>query len=218
MSRLTWSLAVGVVALAGPARADVLYSNLGPGDSYVQDFGWVESGPNSSFGTVRLAVGFTVGGTDTVFDGARLAVGLRSGANEIDLRLYNTVGGQPGTVLETMHLSGQLPDFGDFGSGHLVEFDSAAHPLLRAGGTYWLLPFAPGDTLAAWSFNDQARNGLLATSDEPEPTSWGVSQDVEGAFDVSGTPSPAPEPSGLTLAGVGLAGMAGFVWRKARSS
>ena len=134
------------------------------------------------------------------------------------LRLCNTVGGQPGTVLEAVHASGQMPHLGDFGSGHLVEFDSALHPLLQAGGTYWLAPFASGDTYAGWQFNNQGRVGPLAVSFEVEPTAWSLTEEYEGAFEVNGTPSPAPEPSSLMLAGVGLFGMVGFVWRKARSS
>jgi hypothetical protein len=33
-----------------------------------------------------------------------------------------------------------------------------------------------------------------------------------------GTPSPVPEPSGLALAGVGLVGMLGYIWRRLRGS
>jgi LPXTG-motif cell wall-anchored protein len=181
----------------------------------VQDRGWRESAPDSAAGAVRQAIAFTAGGTDTLFDGARLALGLNFGANEIDLRLYTDAGGQPGTVLDTIHASGQMPRFGQFGSGHLVTFDSATHPLLRAGGTYWLLPFASGDTWAAWNMNNQGRSSLFALSNEGEPTSWEVFPNViQGAFEVNGTPSPAPEPSGLALAGVGLAGAAGYLWRR----
>jgi LPXTG-motif cell wall-anchored protein len=220
MKRLTWGLAFCVVAVAGvagPARADVLYSNLGPGDSYVQDRGWLESAPDSAAGAVRQAIAFTAGGTDTLFDGARLALGLNRGANEMDLRLYDTAGGHPGAVLETIHASGQMPPFGQFGSGHLVTFDSATHPPLRAGETYWLLPLASGDTYAGWNMTNQGRNSPFAQSLEAEPTSWEVFPNVvQGAFEVNGTPSPAPEPSALALAGVGLVGAAGYVWRRRR--
>jgi hypothetical protein len=220
MKRSTWGpgacLAVSA-ALAGPARADVLYSNLGPGESYVQDRGWLESAPDSARGTVRQAIAFTAGGTDALFDGARLALGLNRGANEIDLRLYTDAGGQPGTVLDTIHAGGQMPPFGMFGSGHLVTFDSAAHPPLRAGATYWLLPFASGDTWAGWNLNNQGRGSPFALSQEGEPASWEVFPNVtQGAFEVNGTPSPVPEPSGLALAGVGVAGLLGYAWRRRR--
>jgi hypothetical protein len=67
MRRLTWALAACLAA--GPARADVIYSNLGPGESYQQNVGWTEAGPASFPGTIREANGFTVS-TDTLFDGA----------------------------------------------------------------------------------------------------------------------------------------------------
>jgi LPXTG-motif cell wall-anchored protein len=216
MKRLTWVLAACLAALAGPARADVIYSNLGPGESYAQGIGLTESGPTSPPGSIRQPQAFTVS-TDTLFDSARLAVGLAAGANEMDLRLYNTVGGQPGAVLDTIHVSGQMPNFGQFGSGHLVTFDSALHPLLQAGGTYWLLPFAPGDTWAAWNLNTTGATGSTALSQETDPTTWTVFTGVTlSAVEINGTPSPAPEPSGLALAGVGLVGLLGFAWRKRR--
>jgi hypothetical protein len=37
---------------------------------------------------------------------------------------------------------------------------------------------------------------------------------TQGAFEVNGTPSPVPGPSGLALAVVGLVGMAGYAWRR----
>jgi hypothetical protein len=215
MKRLTWVLAACLAALAGPARADVIYSNLGPGESYL-NAAWVEAGPNITGGPTRYAFDFTVS-TDTFFDSARLAVGLAGGANEIDLRLYTDAGGRPGTVLEAVHASGQMPHLFDFNSGHLVEFDSALHPLLQAGGTYWLLPFASGDTFAGWNENSQGQNGLFAESFDAEPMTWYVEQDLrKGAFEVNGTPSPAPEPSALALAGVGLVGVVDYAWRRRR--
>jgi MYXO-CTERM domain-containing protein len=219
MKRLTWSLAACVAVLAGvagPARADVLFSDLGPGESYNQNVGLTESGPTSLPGSVRQPQAFTVS-TNTTFDSARVAISLANGANEMDLRLYNTVGGQPGAVLETIHVSGQMPNFGMFGSGHLVTFDSVLHPLLQAGGTYWLLPFSPGNTWAAWNFNTIGATGMTALSTDPDPTSWMVLSGVSlGAVEISGTPSPAPEPSGLALAGLAAAGLAGYTWLRRR--
>jgi hypothetical protein len=165
---------------------------------------------------LRSAFSFTVGGTDTYFDSVRLALSLSAGANEMDLRLYTDAGGHPGTVLESIHVSGQMPRFGDFGAGHLVTFNSALHPLLQAGGAYWLVPLAPGGIVAGWNFNDQGRRSPFAMSAQFEPTTWAVRQDTEGAFEVSGGPSPAPEPSALALAGVGLVGVVGYAWRRRR--
>jgi hypothetical protein len=156
---------------------------------------------------------------DTFFDSARLAVSLAAGANEMDLRLYNTVGGQPGSVLEMIHVSGQMPNFGQFGSGHLVTFSSALHPLLQGGGTYWLLPFAPGDTWAAWNLNTTGATGMTALSNDPDPTTWTVfNGGTLSAVEINGTPSPAPEPSALALGGIAAAGVAGYTWLRRRKS
>jgi hypothetical protein len=58
---------------------------------------------------------------------------------------------------------------------------------------------------------------VVASSSEAEPINWTVLPCLlEGAFEVNGTPSPAPapEPSTLALAGVGLVGVVGYVWRR----
>jgi hypothetical protein len=215
MQRMMWSLAACLAVLAGPARADVLYSNLGPSDSYDQNFGWGEQGV-ADYYSERQAFSFTVS-TDTRFDSARLALGLVSGANEIDLQLRFTINGHPsGYALETIHASGQMPPFGMYSSGHLVEFNSSQHTLLQAGQTYWLLPFPVGNTYARWNFNAQGRYGLLAESREVQPVRWQVGFATESAYEVNGTPSPAPEPSSLGLAGVCAVGLLGFAWRHRR--
>jgi hypothetical protein len=201
MRRLTWALAA--FALAGQARADVIFTNLGPGETYDRTGGWAEAGPNALNGPVRAAIAFTIN-TDAAFDSTRLAVGLRGGANEIDIRLYDDAGGHPGTVLESTHLSGQMPPFRMYDHGHLVTFDSVTHPLLQAGQTYWLLPLAPGDTDAAWNWTFFTHAGPLAYSLEDEPINWTVvRQMAQGTFEVNGTPSPVPESSGLVLTVVG---------------
>jgi hypothetical protein len=191
---------LAVLAAATPARADVLYSNLRPDESY-EPKAIPECGPESVV-TTREAIAFTIP-VDATFDGARLALGLFRGANEIDLRLYSDAGGQPGAVLESIHASGQMPRYLEFSSGHLVGFDSAAHPFLQAG-TYWLLPFAPGDTEAEWNYSEPTRPADSAFSTQAEPTTWQVSPDLEGAIELNGTPSPAPEPGGLTLTLIAL--------------
>jgi hypothetical protein len=132
------------------------------------------------------------------------------------LQLYDTVGGHPGSVLEAITVTNQMPNFGDFGSGHLVSFSSTVHPLLQAGGTYWLLPLVSATaTDVVWNDNNQAASGPYAVSGEAVPTTWATSPNLlQGAFEVTGTPSPAPEPSTLALAGAGALGLLGYGWRK----
>jgi hypothetical protein len=212
------ALAVSL-SLAGQAPADVIYSTLGPGDSYDNRSGaWTESGPDATLApTWRQAESFRVPvDGDYVFQGARLALGLISGPNEIDLRLYNDAGGRPGTVLETIHASGQMPHLFDFSSGHLVDFESAEQHLLLAGQTYWLLPFASGATDAGWNWNDQltGQTGPHAQSRELDPTDWDTRTDIRAAFEVNA--ALVPEPSALTLSALGVAALLGYHWGRRR--
>src|SRR5262249_10180386 len=68
-----------------------------------------------------------------------------------------------------------LPAARNFGDNNPpVAYTSSAHTLLAHGQTYWLLPFASGDTVAAWNLNDQGQTGTRAESHEAEPTSWAL--------------------------------------------
>jgi hypothetical protein len=193
---------------AGPARADVLYSNLGPGNTYVQSIGSSENGPGSiEGGPIRQAVAFSPGPVSARFDDAQLGLSLSGGTNFISLRLYNDSGGHPGTVLEQLDAANQLPPFGST-NNQLLTFFSASHPLLVAGQTYWLLPFASSDTTAVWNRNNQSVSGPYALSMELEPIHWLVTPQLQGAVQVHGTV--VPEPSTFALLGLGGAALVGW--------
>src|SRR5262245_44407384 len=65
-----WLAACALLGLPRQARAAIIFSNFGPGDSYITSSGFDESGPAAPvIGTVRNAISFTVGGlTDFRFD------------------------------------------------------------------------------------------------------------------------------------------------------
>ena len=155
---------IAIVALAGTAgltQAETIYSNLGPGDTYSLT-GSTEAGPDAGGGAARQAFAFTMGSESLRFDNARLGLFLSGGANVISLRLQADNGGVPGTILDTIAVTGQIPPGGT--NNIPVEFQSVLHPLLEEGKTYWLLPFASGNTLAGWADNNQNRRGPFAQS------------------------------------------------------
>jgi hypothetical protein len=80
-----------------PARADTIYSNIDPGDSF---------GPGVAIGVVHFpgvvnyaGVGFAAGQNST-FESMELAVSLSSGPNVLDVYLMSSLGGLPGQVLD----------------------------------------------------------------------------------------------------------------------
>src|SRR5262249_47196627 len=152
-----------------PVRGGVIVSNFGPGGSYDTGMGWNEIGPTSPSNPSRQAFPFTVGGmTDFRFDGARLALSLSGGTNAIPaLRLYSDVGGNPGGLLESIPVPGTLGPFNS--NTPPVVFTPPPHPLPQPRQTYWLLPFASGDTEAVWVVNNRGLSGPRAVSNFPDP-------------------------------------------------
>jgi hypothetical protein len=88
--------------------------------------------------------------------------------------------------------------------------------LLQRGHTYWVLPLANGDTSASWNFNNTQRANF-AMSSQTVPTTWtSFPNQFVGAMEINGTP--VPEPSTLTLFGLGSLGLLGFGWRRRKQA
>lgn len=214
-------LGLGLAAGATRAPASVIFSNLGPGDSFDGFNTYFVGGLNSSTGSVfgvgaAQAMAFTVApGADVTFTEAELALWNTEGSNELTVQLATDLGGLPGTILESIQVT--VP-----GSATLVSALSTALPVLTAGSTYWIIATTDllGNSDFGWFFTDPPASSLIAfqTDDGFGPSGWSSFTDTGAAFRVSGVSLAAvPEPSALVLAGLGLPAALVFLRRRARA-
>jgi len=211
-----WAISAMLICSVGQATAGVIYSNLGPGES----FGAVGYVIGGGFKEV-VAAQFIPAITGESFSDALVALGLRSGTNDVLVSLETDSGGLPSVILESIDLVGAMSTFS---SPSVVTATSVLHPALVAGTPYWLVVSAAvADSDAAWflkSTGVTTPSSHLAFNDTGSLTGpWiDVVDSVPiPAFEVDGaaavTPS-VPEPAGLALFGIGAVAMIGCRWRR----
>src|SRR5271157_4612032 len=186
---LTFSFAL-LLAGVGQVRADIIFSDLGPGDSYKGSFGYVVDSSDA------VSTPFTPTVT-SVLSEVELAMGTNfGGGNQVIVQLQNDNAGSPGSIIESYSIS-VLPTFGGSSSDHLSVAFSSLDPTLTAGTQYWLsvLPAVPS-TLVNWNVNSTGYTGLALSSDGGATWNFSSSR-VEPAFRVDS--APVPEPSSLVL-------------------
>ena len=226
--RLLRTLLLFSAGIVAPAKADVIFSNLGAGDSFTLTSGWVVGNRTTPFGSVTLevAAAFTPA-SDAIFTGVDFAAEVFGQPGDLTVALLVTgASGTPDAALETFTVA--APAFPS-----LVSIASSLNPVLNAGTEYWL-DISSDSTAAWWLDNDQGLGGPVAQNQNGQGfvllTDFGGNPPVQPAFRINDDPvNPAlisrlegpgdlavvatvPEPSSLTLTLFGLV-LAGLVFR-----
>ncbi len=210
--------AVVLLLAAGQAGADILYSTLGPGDSYDVQTRLALGDP----GSWDQGYKFLFGGSQSYsLDAIEVAIGQYFhegepvGANELDLWLMSDDGGRPGSIIEAFNFQGQMADFSQWHP--LLVATSVSRPILDPGTPYWLVASTPHDgTIAAWHSSEPMAFGLAyawrsGTGDWEyygSGTDWYIHEGPVqmAAFRVTGSVVPLPGAVVLGCLGIGMAG------------
>jgi hypothetical protein len=136
-----------------PAALVKIFDNLGPkADAYDDQNGWGVSGPNSLVGAKFFALPFTPKSSSHVSEvRAALQYG-GSGANQVDLSIYEDSEGVPGTLLAGPVTVANLPAEGTCCTLAVADFTPVA---VTGGNLYWVVADTPtsgtgSDFFGAW--------------------------------------------------------------------
>jgi hypothetical protein len=214
------ALLVLTVGATGPARADFIYSNFGPGQTYIPGYYSVSGGASHPDGPpvgygAAIAEPFIPAG-NFVFRSVKLPLGWISGTNAFTVALMSNDGGHPGSILESFSIM-NVPLY----TRPAIEtFVSRTNTSLDVGTTYWVAAIpVVRDTAGGWFMNSTGAIGLTRTGNDG--LTWTTFAIPSAAFEVDGLPvvlPVVPEPSSLALFGVGTAALAGWRLRRARSA
>ncbi len=197
-----------VLALAPScARADVLFDNFAPGNTYLGNAGWtlINGGPLQAH--VEDAAVFSVIGGSFYLTSLDLAVGHLFGPNVLHVYIHADAGGLPGAVLEQTTVIDQMPTMST--SPTLcpppVHVPLAGTTLLTPGVSYWihLSTDTTTDSWAAWNENTTGDIGLRADRWDGGPWTPHTGH-PRGTFRVFGDVVPAPGAAPITALGLGL--------------
>jgi hypothetical protein len=225
-SVLATACLIGTTLIATPARADVIFSDFGPGDTYLSDGYYVffASGPGG--GRSEAAGHFETGSSvfdDIVFEGAFLAGPFQSlGEGSVSFSLHSDNGGVPGDSIANSGYFAIDP------KGSILTWTLDPSVTLNPNTDYWFS--AQGDFVGAdWAKNNQGATGAAfqsASFGGGHPPSggsfspWAFHTDTAApAFRVSGSvvsPAVVPEPGTVAFSTMLSCSLLGLMVRAKR--
>jgi hypothetical protein len=203
--RLALGIAVLVFGSADLSRAAVIYSNLGPNDSFFTSPGTYPVWNLTSGGFIHRAASFTVPGSQNVqFGSADLGLHLQNGSNLAQIQLTNNNAGFPGSVIESINFPLPAPSANPV----VVNVPSQTNPTLIAGNTYWIVASVQfAGTMATWGPNNTGALGGNATRTNFQNGQW-FNQGPGGVPSLRINSFMVPEPSALVMVVLGTASLA----------
>lgn len=201
--RISGTIFLLVGALAATTRADVVFNNLGAGDTF-SAIGRILQGESvGTIGDVDQAAAFTVGASPAYLTSITLGLGVSSspsdGTGPLDVILAADSAGLPGAAIRT--LSTIINSTGD----QAVTVPDGGTVLLGANTTYWVIADGKTSFDGAWRFNSTGDQG--PTAGRSNNGAWNL-HSIDGeryAFRVEGRL--VPEPATVVLFGTALAGI-----------
>jgi len=190
------AIAIAASLTAASAHADVLFSNLGPGDSFNCCNGWtVSTAASPVHADLAVGIGF-VAAADGDVSQIDIALG-HAGGNDASATLHLWTSAF-GSELGSWTLS-NLPSFG---GNSLASISGITGVHLSSGASYILVAQANADGWQAWNQNTTGGSGPFYTN------GGGGGSNTQGAFRITGGAIPEPAAWALMLVGFGGLGAA----------
>ena len=190
--RLSLNLSLAILAAVPTAQATILYTNLGPGDTYST----LKYGID---GTGYMAHPFQVN-QQAVLTSIRVVVGHEGRGSTAPVVLYSGTPTSFNTMMEVYTFTPATTT-----TGVIETLVSSTNPILNVGTTYWLSIGEAGDPdgdSLLWWMNNQGVHALYINSAGTGTDSWTAAMEVTGRL----TDVPEPAAGAAALCGLLLLG------------